>query len=53
MSKGSRQRKSSVPIKEFENNWEAIFGKKVSNNETKAKEKQNEPSGSEQSSIKK
>ncbi|MCK4709801.1 MAG: hypothetical protein KAU21_14365 [Gammaproteobacteria bacterium] len=28
MSKGSKQRQSQVPRKEFDDNWERIFGKK-------------------------
>ena len=27
MSKGSKQRESQVPRKEFDDNWERIFGK--------------------------
>ena len=29
MSKGSRQRPSTVPMKEVDNNFEGIFGKRV------------------------
>ena len=35
MSKGSRSRPLSVPTKQFDNNWEAIFGKKSEPKEQK------------------
>ncbi len=38
MSKGSRQRPLSIPKEKFEQNWEAIFGKK------KPEEKKNDNS---------
>lgn len=36
--KGDSPRPFSVPLKKFDANWDAIFGKKADSNETKPKE---------------
>jgi hypothetical protein len=42
MSKGSAPRPKSVDIKTFDNNWDAIFGKKNKTEEVKEKKEKKE-----------
>ena len=42
MGKGSKPRPMSIPIKQYEENWERIFGKKEDKKEEQDKEEKKE-----------